>query len=188
MSFFNILRYYLSFSYCLYTETSTLRLAIKIGPPFHPSKVSNLRFRKRTFFYTILQEFRPCDFKMWQKESQLRSRILVWLFVGLQNYMQFPLRWKIGVQKNFAPFECVNDLWSNSLEPGVVLNNWNYNLKKAIELLDKPEHKRIYTNILKYFISSTKQSLSNKFHVIVHGVAWMNNILLKMDKVNIWLQ
>lgn len=90
--------------------------------------------------------------------------------------------------EKFAKFESLIDLWPTILDSGALCNVAHQNYRRIINILDKPEHTRIYgcylKDIKKYYVACSDESFPKQFRVINYGDAWMNNILLKMENVN----
>lgn len=141
----------------------------------------------KELFVIIMDDIKSEGFQLWHKErvAKIENTCLIVRELAKLHAISFAMRDQYP--EKFEKFDNLVDLWPTFLEPGAICNIAHQNYRRVIQMLDKPEHKKIYETYLKdtrkYYVACTDNSIPKKFRVINHGDSWMNNILLKLDEV-----
>lgn len=136
----------------------------------------------------ILDDMRARGFSMWPKGkvSKIENTRRIIRELAKLHAVSFAMRDQCSDQ--FEKFEKLASVWPTFFGNGAIYKIYYQSIERCIELVENPEHKRIFSLMLprlqEYCYSCSDDTIPNKFRALSHGDAWNNNILMRFNSVS----
>lgn len=148
-------------------------------------------------YILIMEDVRPKNFEMYPREQpiDLDHQLFVMRELGKFHAVSFAM--KDQRPDEFNEFKQVKDLLVGTLFKTTIKSFVKKTIERAINALERPEHKQIMQHFLKTYIQRIDHIKNDEhcdeFGVITHGDCWINNFLFQYSndavsvKFEIWL-
>lgn len=131
-------------------------------------------------YVLVMEDLRSRDFVMWPRRTPVTFDHEELVFKQFGRFHGVSLALKDQRPEVFAEFKDLRDIFSDAIKTGGVLAE---TMDRAIDVLEKEEHKTVVRSLRNNYLETwrsffTKEAV-DRFGVIGHGDAWLNNFLFQ---------